>query len=71
MVGKPGKEDLMTDDNWAIVRQVVIAAEDLDATSTLLKETLGLAPGFRDPISVWRTRRSGSAPKHTSKLLCL
>lgn len=40
----------MTDDNWAIVRQVVIAAEDLDATSTLLRETLCLAPGFRDPM---------------------
>jgi hypothetical protein len=40
----------LTENNWAIVRQVVIAAEDLDATSKLLREALGLAPGFPDPM---------------------
>lgn len=40
----------MTDETWAIVRQVVIAAENLAATTTLLRETLGLAPGFPDPM---------------------
>lgn len=37
-------------DRWAIIRQVVIGAADLEATSKELREGLGLAPGFPDPM---------------------
>jgi len=35
---------------WAVLRQAVIATADHDATSTRLREGLGLAPGFADPL---------------------
>jgi len=38
-----------TNEHWAIIRQVVIGAEDGTATAKELCETLGLAPGFPDP----------------------
>ncbi len=36
--------------SWIKIRQVVIGAENIEATSKELRETLGLAPGFADPI---------------------
>lgn len=38
------------DMSWATIRQVVIGAEDLEATTTQLRGALGLAPGFADPL---------------------
>jgi len=35
--------------SWAILRQVVLGAEDLEVTSKQLRGALGLAPGFADP----------------------
>ena len=35
---------------WATIRQVVIGAEDLDATSKEIREGLGLSSGFADPL---------------------
>lgn len=35
---------------WAILRQAVLATTDHDATSARLREALGLAPGFADPL---------------------
>lgn len=35
---------------WAIVRQVVIGAESIDATSKELRDAFGLAEGFADPL---------------------
>lgn len=36
--------------SWATIRQVVIGAQDLDTTTTQLREALGLARGFPDPL---------------------
>jgi hypothetical protein len=35
---------------WAVLRQAVIATADHDATSAALREGLGLASGFADPL---------------------
>ena len=35
---------------WATIRQVVIGAEDLDATSQEIRKGLGLSSGFADPL---------------------
>ncbi|MGH1561224.1 hypothetical protein [Mumia sp. DW29H23] len=35
---------------WAILRQTVIGAENIEATSKELRETFGLSEGFADPI---------------------
>lgn len=40
----------MSNDNWAIMRQVVIGAEDLETTGKEMREAFGLAPGFADPL---------------------
>ena len=37
-------------EDWAILRQAVIAATDHDATSRGLRGSLALAPGFQDPL---------------------
>lgn len=37
-------------EGWAILRQAVIATTDHDGTSRDLREALGLAPGFQDPL---------------------
>ncbi|GAA1747999.1 hypothetical protein [Aeromicrobium alkaliterrae] len=36
--------------SWAIIRQVVLGAEDLETTSKELREGLGLSAGFADPL---------------------
>ncbi|MXG92035.1 hypothetical protein [Nocardioides flavescens] len=37
-------------EGWAVLRQAVIATADHDATSSRLREGLGLEPGFADPL---------------------
>jgi hypothetical protein len=37
-------------DDWAILRQAVLATTDHDGTSRRIRDSLGLAPGFADPL---------------------
>lgn len=41
---------MTADTDWAILRQTVIGAESIEATSKELRETFGLAEGFADPL---------------------